>query len=818
MFHEIRLALRLLLKDPLFTLVGILTLALGIGATTAVFTLVNALLIRPLPYHNPSRLVLLFEHFKAQHLDNIPVSPPEFVEYKAGLRSFEKLAAFRPTTFNITEGETPERIFGAVVSADLFPLLGVEPIRGRTFRPEECAVGRDDVIVISERLWRRKFGHDPQILGKKLTADGRVFTIVGIMPASFEFPLPLFNITGAQFGERADIWQPLGFTDKEMKRRGSRGYGVIGRLAPGVSSRQAQAETETLVSTMRTAHRDNYPQNDSFGATIYPLKEQVIGRMKPLLLILSGAVGLVLLIACANLATMLLARATSREREMAIRLAVGASRRRLLRQALTESVVLSLLGAAAGICLAIWAIDLVKTIGTQTVPRLGEVNFDGTVLLVTLAVAITTGLIFGLAPGLASGRPDLTEALKEGGRGSSAGRRHNRLRNALVVGEVALALVLLTGAGLLLKSFIKLQNVDPGFNPNNVLTAEISLPALRYPDDKAQANFFSELERRVAALPGVSHAAFTIILPMSGINSDSSFEIEGRPSDDAHPAPDEEIRLVSADYFRVLETPLLRGRFFTAADNLDSPPVAIINHALAERYWPNDDPIGKRIAIPTAPQKKVWTTIVGIVGDLHHRGLDQPVKPEYYVPLAQAPYPSVILAVRSMQEPATLTSAIRSRVQALDPSLPIAHVRTLEQVVADSIAPRRLAVTLLAAFAGIALLLAAVGIYGVMSFLVAQRTHEIGVRMALGAQRRDVLRLIIRQAGLLIGLGTMAGLIAAFLTTSLLRSALYEVSTFDPLTFILVTVALSLVALLACYIPAVRAIRSDPMIALSHNA
>ncbi len=818
MFQDLRHSLRLLAKNPLFALVGIVTLALGIGATTAVFTLVNALLIKPLPYQDPSRLVLLFEHFRAQNLDAIPVSPPEFLEYKAQLKSFDKLAAFDTATFNLSEGDLPERVFGAKVSADLFPLLGVQPIRGRTFRAEECAQGRDDVLVISERLWRRKFDRDPRILGSKLIADGKPFTIVGIMPASFEFPLPLFNVTGAQFGERADIWQPLGFTDQEMKNRGSRSYGVIGRLAPDVSPAQAQAEIETVVQGMRQRYTDNYPKGDSFGATIYPLKQQVIGPIKPLLLILLGAVALVLLIACANLATMMLARATVREREMAIRVAVGASRWRLLRQSLTESIVLAVLGAAAGTILAFWAIDLVKSIGTQTIPRLSEVHLDPTVLLVTLAIAVGAGLAFGIAPGLASGKLDLSESLKEGGeRGSSAGRRHNRLRNTLVIGEVALALVLLTGAGLLLKSFVRLGHVNPGFNPDHVLTAEISLPKLRYPDKQAQINFFNELERRVRNLPGVRNAGYTWILPMSGINSDSSFEIEGRPMDAAHPGPDEEIRLVSADYFRTLEMPLISGRYFNAADKLDAPRVTIINQALAQKYWPNENAVGKRMRVPTR-EGRVWATIVGIVGDLHHRGLDQPVKPEWYAPLTQAPYPAMILAVRSAQDPASLTSAIRREVQAIDSAQPIAHVRTLNEVIADSIAPRRLAVVLLTVFAGLALVLASVGIYGVMSFLVVQRTHEIGVRMALGAQRADVLRLIISRAGLLIGAGTVLGLIVAFLTTSLLRSALYATSTLDLATFALVTLTLALVALLASYIPARRATKADPMIALGRNA
>jgi putative ABC transport system permease protein len=816
MSQDLRHAFRLLYQNPLFAVVAIVTLALGIGATTAVFTLVNALLIKPLPYQDPARLVLLFDHFKDQHLDTIPVSPPEFVEYKSELKSFSKLAAFNTATYNLSEGDLPERIFGAVVSADLFPLLGVEPLRGRTFLPEECAQGRDDVIVISERLWRRKFDRDPRVLGSKLIADGRSFTVVGIMPATFEFPLPLFNITGAQFGEQADIWQPLGFKDKEMQQRGSRSYGVIGRLAAGVSSTQAQAEIDTLVRSMRQRFPDNYPSNDSFGATIYPLQEQVVGPMKPLLLILSGAVALVLLIACANLATMLLARATAREREMAIRVAVGASRGRLLRQGLTESVVLSILGAAVGTVLAIWAIDLVKSLGTQTIPRLSEVHIDLMVLFVTFLVAVGSGLIFGIVPGLASSKLDLTESLKEGGRGSTAGRRHNRMRNALVIGEVALALILLTGAGLLLKSFVRLQNVNPGFNPANVLTAEISLPRLRYPDRQSLVNFFNNLEQRVSTLPGVSQAGLTIILPMSGVNSDSSFDIEGRPSDRNLPGPDEEIRLVSANYFRALEIPLLRGRFFNSGEKLDSLPVVIINQALAQRYWPNDDPVGKRIKLPGAPAPG-WCTIVGIVGDIHHRGLDQPVKPELYVPLSQAPYSSVILAVRSQQDPVSLTSAIRREVQAIDRAQPIAHVRTLNEVIADSIAPRRLAVALLTVFAGVALLLASVGIYGVMSFLVVQRTHEIGVRMALGAGRGDVLRLVISQAGVLIGSGTVIGLIVALLGTSVLRSALYETSALDLSTFLFVTLTLAGVALLASYFPAHRATRADPMIALGRG-
>jgi putative ABC transport system permease protein len=439
------------------------------------------------------------------------------------------------------------------------------------------------------------------------------------------------------------------------------------------------------------------------------------------------------------------------------------------------------------------------------------------VLAVTLAVAVGTGLVFGIVPGLASGKPDLTESLKEGGRGSTTGRHRNRLRNSLVVAEVALALVLLTGAGLLIKSFVRLQNVNPGFNPENVLTMEISLPTLKYPDKKSQGRFFGEVERRIAALPGVKHAGFTIILPMSGVSSDSDFGIEGRPRDDTHPAPDEQIRYISPDYFRVLETPLLKGRFFTGNDKDDAPLVVIINQALAKRYWPDEEALGKRMGIYNGSDKMVWANIVGIVGDIRHRGLDSPAQPEYYIPLAQNPYSAMILAVRSTQDPRVLANAIRREIQVIDSAQPIAHVRTFDEVIADSIAPRRLSVLLLGIFAAVALVLASVGIYGVMSFLVVQRTHEIGVRMALGAQRRDVLRLVILHALKLVCAGTVIGLTAAFLSASALRSVLYQVSSLDLPTFAFVTFAFAIAAFLASYFPAHRATRADPMIALSRT-
>jgi len=544
------------------------------------------------------------------------------------------------------------------------------------------------------------------------------------------------------------------------------------------------------------------------------LHDLAVGGMRPALLILLSAVFLVLLIACANLTTMLLARAAAREREMAIRVALGAGPLRLLKQVLTESMLLALIGGTAGVLLALWGVELLKVIGAQTVPRLREVNVDLGVLGVTLAIAVGTGIIFGLVPGLASARPELTEALKEGGRSSTQGAGRNRLRNGLVIAEVALALVLLSGAGLLMKSFARLQNVNPGFNPRNALTFEISLPKIQYPDNLSIVRFNNEAQRRIAALPGVQAAGFSTILPLAGTNSDSSFAIEGQPSNDRTPSPDEENRQVSPDYFRALEVPLIKGRFFTDADKTDAPPVIIVNQAFAKKFWPNRDALGKRIVMGGMSEHPNWITIVGVVGDVRHFGLDIDPKPEMYVPFAQDPYFTTIYVVRSNQDPRSLLPAIRREIQAIDSAVPLANIRGFEDVIADSVAPRRLSVVLLGVFAGVAVLLASVGIYGVMSFLVVQRTQEIGVRMALGAQRSDVLKLILGRSVKLISAGAAIGLVVALMSTSMLQALLYNVSAFDTPTFVLVTILLAAVALAASYLPAMRATKADPMVAL----
>ena len=817
MIREIRFAFRRLARSPGFVVIAVVTLALAIGASSAVLSLVNALLIRPLPYRAPQQLVLLLQHFKSQNLERIPVSPPEFLDYESRAQNFEKIGAFGYVDFNLASGDKPERIAGARVTANVFPLLGVTPIKGRFFEPAECQLGRDDVIIISERLWQRKFNRDPQILGTKLLLDGKSFTVVGIMPARFDFPLQFFNLgAGGQFGGRADIWQPLAFTDKELSLRSYRSYSIVGRLKPGISLAHAQAEIETINGQMRIEHKDNYPPADSFGGDVYPFQELAVAGMRPTLLILLGAVALVLLIACANLTTMLLARAAAHEREMAIRVALGAGPLRVLRQVLTESVMLALLGGIAGVLLAVWGVDLLKSIGAQTVPRLREVNLDLRVLISTFAISVGTGILFGLVPGLASAKPELTESLKEGGRGSTAGKSRNRLRSALVIAEVALALVLLTSAGLLMKSFVRLQNVNPGFDPHHVLTAEVSLPKLQYPDDKAIVRFSDEAQRRIATLPGIQAVGVTTVLPLAGSNGDSSFAIEGRTNDRKAPSPDEEKREVSPDYFRAIGTPLIKGRFFTLADNADAPLVIIVNQAFAKKFWPNEDAVGKRIVMGGMSSDPKWITIVGIVGDIRHAGLDIEPKPEMYVPF------DVMSAwqwdaVRGAEDPTTLASAVRTQIQSIDPGLPLANIRTFYAVIAESVAPRRLSVVLLGVFAAVAVLLASVGIYGLMSFLVVQRTHEIGVRMALGAQRADVMRLVIGRALKLIAIGTAVGLMMALFSTRALQALLYRVSAIDLPTFFFVTFVLALVALAASYLPAQRATRADPMVALSHN-
>jgi predicted permease len=817
LWQDVRYGIRMMLKRPGFTAIAVLALAVGIGANSAIFSVINAVLLRPLPYQNGDRLVLIWEKFTSQGLDRIPVSAPEFTEYREQNHVFEQVAAFDTNDFNLTGGETPERIPGATVSASLFSVLGVQPERGRTFLPEDNELGHDNVVLLGHGLWERRFGSDPNMIGKTIALNGRSYTVVGIMPPSFNFPLSLFDVQGVHFTQPAEVWTALAFTAAEMKARGSRELGVVGLLKMGVSPAQASAEVQNIAAGMMRQHPDSYPP-EGWGAMAVSLQEQVVGRMRPMLLVLFAAVGLVLLIACANVANLMLARAAARQKEIAIRRAMGAGRLRLIRQLLTESILLSLLGGILGLLLALWGLDLLVSLGAETLPRLKEISLDGRVLGFTTFISVLTGALFGLAPALQASKLELAETLKEGGRSSSAASGNTRLRSLTVMAEFALSLMLLIAAGLAIKSFWRLANADPGFSPQNVLTLELSLPKASYATGRSVAAFYKQALERIRALPGVTAAGAATVLPLSGSNSDSSFVIEGKMPQSLTTFPDEEYRVVTPDYFRTMNIPLIKGRFFDEADHDQAPGAVIINQALARKYFAGEEPLGRRLTMddPSNPAAS-WVTVVGIVGDIKHRGLNTEAKPELYVTHAQNPERSMTLVARTASSPSAVASAVRREIASLDKDLPVYNTRTMDQVISDSVAQQRLSTFLLGLFAALALTLTTVGIYGVISYTVAQRTHEIGVRMALGAQARDVLRLVVGQGMVMVLIGVGLGLAAAFGLTRLMSSLLYGVSATDPMIFVIVSLGLSLVALIACYVPARRATRVDPMTALRYE-
>ncbi|MFN2452747.1 MAG: ABC transporter permease [Pyrinomonadaceae bacterium] len=802
LLQDLRYGARLLLKRPAYTAMTVLTLALGIGANSAIFSVVDAVLLNPLPFVEPDRLVYMEGADLRDGSKGGAISPPDFLDYREQNHVFERLAAFQPLSFTVTgNGSESERIPAARVSAGFFETLGVAPIGGgRTFLAEEEQEGRNGIVIISYGLWQRRFGGDPKAVGQTLTINGQNAQIVGIMPNGFQYP------------REAEMWTPIAFKTPPMSLRRSHFLWAIGRLKQGVSFDQAQAGMTAIARQLEQQYPDS---NKNFGAGLTLLPERTVGELRQTLLLLAAAVCFVLLIACANVANLTLARGAARHREIAIRSALGASRARVVRQLLTESVLMALIGGALGLLLAVWSVDLLVSLSPENLPRLKEVTTDWRVVGFTFVVSIVTGVLFGLAPALASSKTNLTDTLKEGSRGLT-GTGRQRLRSLLVVSEVALSLMLLIGAGLLIKSFVRLSQVDTGFKPENVLTMQLTLTRAKYPEKQQRAAFFNQLLERIETLPGAEAAGTVSELPLSGQENDTFFTIEGKPTVAfGSTENDANIRVVSTDYFRAIGIPLIKGRTFTNRDTLDAPNTILVSESFARRYLPNEDPIGKRLTIDFG---QPWTgEIAGVVGNIRHSSLAQETGGEMYVSGAQTPPFSTNLVVRTPVDPSKMTAAIRNEVQALDKDLPLYNIKTMERRISESAAQPRFRTLLVGLFACLALVLASVGIYGVISYSVTQRTHEIGLRMALGAQGRDVFKLVIKQGMQLALAGVGLGLIGAFIVTRVMSSLLYGVSATDPVTFAGITLLLTFVALFACYIPARRATKVDPMVALRYE-
>jgi putative ABC transport system permease protein len=809
LWQDLRYGARMLMKNPGFTSIAVLTLALGIGANTAIFSIVNTVLLKPLPYSESEQLMVVYGEFPALKTNQMRLSAPEYVDFQQRTRSFAASGVFDSSgSANLAphEGGEPERVERAMLTPEMFAVLQAAPLLGRVFTPEEAQAGRDDVVVLSHGLWQRRYAGKADAVGQKLLISGRSHTIIGVMPPGFAFP------------SKAEIWQPLWFPREhyDQQRRGARGLEVLARLKPGVRPIEAQAELDQLGAQLTAQYPQNYGAERRYRMILTPMLEDYIGELKLALLLIAGAVGFVLLIACANVANLLLARAATRRQEMAVRLALGAGRWRLARQLLTESVLLALAGGAAGLLLAMWGAQLLLRFAPDNLPRFGEVGLDGRALGFTALASLATGVIFGLAPALQASRPGLNEALRQSGR-AGAGVSGQRLRNAFVVAEIALALALLAGAGLMLKSFWRLQAVDPGFNPNGVLTLRMLLPFSTYPQTGERAAFFRQVLERLRALPGVAAAGAVSRIPMAPGNNSGAMTGESSPVGTNEPQGETEMRWASPGYFQTMGIALLRGRDFNNADAEGMLPVAIVDESFARRFYPNEDPIGKRIKRGGPRSARPWKTIVGVVRSVRNQRLDATSLPQAYFPVFQeaGEMYNLSFAVRASEgEPAALTQSVRAAVLEVDRNQPVFDVKPLRQIVADSIALRRLALLLLSVFATVALALAAAGIYGVMAYSVTQRTHEIGVRMALGAARGDVVRLVVRQGLKLALCGMALGLAVALAMTRLMEALLFGVSATDPLIFAGIALLLLCVALLACWVPARRATKVDPMIAL----
>jgi putative ABC transport system permease protein len=800
----------MLLKKPGFTAVAVLALALGVGANTAIFSVVNGVLLRPLPFKDPDRLVRLGEW--SQQVPGMSVAYPNFLDWREQNHVFEGLAATQFDSYNLTGVDEPERLQGRNVSANFFDLLGVAPTLGRSFTADEDRPGAERVCLISYGLWQRRFGGDRKIVGAQLTLNDKPYTVVGVLPADY------------RYGTQTDVFAPIGLRgdDELMKERDDHpGIYAVARLKDGVTYGQAEAEMKAIAERLA----ESYPKtNGGHSITMMTLREYFVGDVRTSLLVLLGAVGFVLLIACANVANLLLARAASRSREIAIRTALGAGRWRIIRQLLTESVLLALVGGGVGLLLAAWGVDVLRRASLDVIPTTADIGLDRTVLFFTVGVSLLTGVLFGLAPALSASKADLNESLKEGGRTGTAGAARNRVRSALVVAEVALSLMLLIGAGLLIRSFVSLRGTETGFDAQKVLTMQISRKA-GADEGRKVSNFLTLVEEKVRAVPGVEAVALSNGVPMLGA-TETGVHIEGRPPVEASKQPMTVAYWATPGYFKVMGIRLVRGRLFDEHDTQNSPLVAVIDEEFAREHFPGEDPIGKYLAGNPA-EGVPHTEIVGVVAHVKHYGLDAPgpVQAERYTPLYQLPDKvmpmagvHVSLLVRSAgTDPAAMTDAVRRAVHEVDPNQPVYGVETMEQVLSDSVASQRLSMTLLSLFGAVAMILAAVGIYGVMSYAVVQRTHEIGIRMALGARGRDVLRMVVGQGMVLALAGVGLGLAGAFALSRVVKSLLFGVTATDPLTFVGVPLVLLLVALLSTFIPARRATKVDPMVALRYE-
>jgi predicted permease len=808
LWHDLRFGARLLKKQPGFTLVAVLTLALGIGANTAIFTIVNGLLLRPLPYPEAERLAVVDTTMRRARVEVRATSYPDFVSWRDQNTVFEQIAARSSQSFSLLSGDEPERVSGELVSANYFSLLGVQAAYGRTFLPEEDRTpGTHRVALVGHGLWQRRFGGIPNLVGQPIQLSDGNYTVVGIMPEGFR-----------GISDSAELWLPMMMVTAaretgDMQTRNQRWLATVARLKPGVTMAQAQAEMDTIARRLE----QSFPDTNAYrGTLVTPLREWLFGNMQLMLWILLGAVGCVLLVACANVANLLLQRAATRRKETAIRLALGATPKRLTRQLLTESLLLALLGGALGVLAAYWSADILVALSPITFPSFVQLTPDVRVLGFSLLISLLTGVFFGLAPALQAAKPVLNEVLKDSGRGTAGGLGRSRLLGSLVVSEIALALVLLVGAGLMIRSLQRLQAVEPGFESERLLTMRFSLPEQKYPREQI-GGFTQQLRERLQALPGVAAVALSTDLPLSGNTSAGPIELEGSNAALAGG----EIRMfrhrVTPEFFATLGIPLLKGRDFTADDHAQAPGVVIISESLARRYWPDEDPLGKRLREEGA--NNPWVTVVGVAADVKYRGLpnNPNADPDVYFPLLQRPNNNLSLAVRTEAEPTNLTTAIRQELQKLDPNLPVFAVTTMAQQVARQTTQARFSTWLLGIFGALALLLAAVGIYSVMAYAVEQRKHEVGIRLAMGARVGDVLKLVLRQGMRLALWGVAVGLSAALALTQLMKGLLFGVAAIDPLTYTGIALLLTAVALLACLIPAWRATKVDPLLALRHE-